>query len=139
MPPAIDAMLQRCDAALVIGDPALYLDHADGWSVEDRPGRAVDQPDGAAVRVGVLGGAPRGAAGGRADGAGRTRATRAWPHRTRLPTPTAGPSGRRSSRAYLRDNIQYVFDERAAMGCGRYYELAAKHGVIDEVRAPVFY
>ena len=26
MPPAIDAMLERCDAALVIGDPALYLD-----------------------------------------------------------------------------------------------------------------
>src|SRR5262245_21179840 len=27
MPPSIDQMLSRCDAALVIGDPALYLDH----------------------------------------------------------------------------------------------------------------
>jgi cyclic dehypoxanthinyl futalosine synthase len=28
MPPSIDQMLARCDAALVIGDPALYLDYA---------------------------------------------------------------------------------------------------------------
>ncbi len=71
MPPAIDAMLERCDAALVIGDPALYLDHQAARSVEDRPGRAVDQPDRAAVRVGVLGGPARRAVGGRADRARR--------------------------------------------------------------------
>ena len=28
MPPDAEAMLARCDAALIIGDPALYLDHA---------------------------------------------------------------------------------------------------------------
>src|SRR5262245_49241192 len=27
MPPSIEAMVERCDAALLIGDPALYMDH----------------------------------------------------------------------------------------------------------------
>ncbi len=43
MPPAIDPMIERCDAALVIGDPALYLDHQAAGLGKDRSRRAVDR------------------------------------------------------------------------------------------------
>jgi hypothetical protein len=42
-------------------------------------------------------------------------------------------------RAYLRDNIRYALGEREAAGLQHYYDLAARHGVIDQVRAPVFF
>ena len=50
-----------------------------------------------------------------------------------------GPERAALGRAYLRDNIQYALGEREAAGLRKYYELAAKHGVIDVVRPAVFY
>ena len=72
MPPDVPSMLNSADAALVIGDPALYYD---GGRLAPRPRRGVDGAHGPALRVRVLGGAAgRGVAGGRgapAGGAGR--------------------------------------------------------------------
>ena len=57
--PDLDAMLASCDAALLIGDPALFVDHRHSrlrrsiWDSLDRPHRT-------AVRVGVLGRPARG-------------------------------------------------------------------------------
>ena len=93
------AMLRRCDAALVIGDAALFLDHAGGRRREDRSGRAVDGDDRAAVRLGVLGRPARGAARRARRRAGRRRATPAWPPPTRSPRRTAGPSAPSSGSA----------------------------------------
>ena len=66
MAPRPAEMLRRCDAALVIGDAALFFDHAARGRREDRPGRAVDEDERAAVRLGVLG-RPAGSADARAD------------------------------------------------------------------------
>ena len=49
------AMLGDADAALLIGDPALFADHRALGAAEDRSRRGVDRDDRAAVRVGVLG------------------------------------------------------------------------------------
>ena len=88
---------ERCDAALLIGDPALYLDHeALGLSKIDL-GEQWTALTGLpfvwafwAGRPGVL--SRRGARRARAR-----RATPAWRRPTRSPTRTAGPSGRRSA------------------------------------------
>ena len=57
MPPDLAAMLSRCDAALLIGDPALFLDHEALGVQKIDLGEQWTRADGAAVRVGVLGGA----------------------------------------------------------------------------------
>jgi len=51
----------------------------------------------------------------------------------------AGPQRAAVCRAYLRDNIQYQLGEREAAGLRRYYDLAAKHDVIDSARPADFY
>ena len=50
-----------------------------------------------------------------------------------------GPERSELCRAYLRDNIKYVLDDRAADGLRRYYELAARHGVIETPQPMTFY
>ena len=49
-------MLARADAALLIGDPALFADHRALGAREDGPRRGLDGDDRPAVRLGVLGG-----------------------------------------------------------------------------------
>jgi len=138
MPPAIDAMLQRCDAALVIGDPALYMDHVAAGLLKIDLGE----------RWTALTGLPF--------------VWAFWAGRPGVPSPAAvsalvqardagvaasaaiadaycGPQRAALGRAYLRDNIRYTLDERAMTGLRKYYELAEKHGVIDAARAPTFF
>jgi chorismate dehydratase len=50
-----------------------------------------------------------------------------------------GPERAAACRAYLRDNIQYRLGEREAAGLRRYYDLAAKHDVIDAAQPAEFY
>jgi predicted solute-binding protein len=40
---------------------------------------------------------------------------------------------------YLRENIRYSLGAREEDGLRRFFELAAAHGVADEVREPLFY
>jgi chorismate dehydratase len=137
-PPAIGPMLEACDAALLIGDPALYLDHqAVGLQKVDlgtewteltalpfvwafwagRPG-VLPEPALQALRD------------ARDAGIAAVDA---------IADAYCGPERAALGRAYLRDNIRYTLDDRAAAGLRRYYELAAKHGVVEAARAAVFY
>jgi chorismate dehydratase len=138
MSPALDAMLQRCDAALVIGDPALYMDHqAAGLSKIDLGEewtRFTRLPFVWAFWAGRAGALP-------------PEAVRALVHARdagvadsdRIADAYCGPARSALGRAYLRENIKYALDSRASEGLRRYYELAARHGLVDTVRAPVFY
>jgi chorismate dehydratase len=138
MPPDLTSMLKRCDAALVIGDPALYAD-ADALGV-------------AKVDLGEHWTQLTGLRFVWAFWAGRTGALS--PHAIDALTHArdsgvaasdsiadayCGPERAALGRAYLRENIQYELDGRAAAGLLRYYELAALHGLVDAARAPVFY
>jgi chorismate dehydratase len=138
MPPDIPSMLRSSDAALVIGDPALYYDNAaDGvlktdlgeqWAAltglpfvwafwAGRPG--VASPEGVAALV-----AARDAGVAASD---------------RIAEAYCGPERSPLGRRYLRENIYYTLGEREQAGLRRYYELAEKHGIVDSVRAPAFY
>jgi chorismate dehydratase len=138
LPPAIGPMIQRCDAALVIGDPALYLDHRAAGLAKIDLGEQWTSLTGLpfvwafwAGRPGVLSAAALAALVEARDvGVAASDA---------IADEYCGPERAALGRAYLRDNIQYVLDERAANGLRRYCELAAKHGVIDVVRPAVFY
>lgn len=138
MAPDAAAMLQACDAALIIGDPALFLDPAVAgvekidlgeqwlsmtglpfvWAFwAGRPG--VMRPDAVAVLT-----AARDAGVAAAD---------------EIAADYCGSERAGLGRAYLRDNIQYVMADREIAGLREYYARAARHGLIEAPREPLFY
>jgi chorismate dehydratase len=138
MPPAFGPMLERCDGALVIGDPALYLDHrAAGLN-------KIDLGDEWTVMTGLpfvwafWAGRP-GALSETALRALTTARDAGVEASDAIADAYCGPERSELCRAYLRDNIKYVLDDRAADGLRRYYELAARHGVIESPRPIAFY
>jgi chorismate dehydratase len=138
MPPDAGSMLRACDAALIIGDPALFLDPT-ALSVEK-----VDlgeewtamtglpfvwafwagRPDALDVRAVRVLTEARDAGVRASDGIARDY---------------CGPEHAAVGQAYLRDNIQYQLGDREQAGLRRYYELAARNGLIDAAREPQFY
>ena len=138
MPPAIDPMIARCDAALVIGDPALYLDHQAAGLGKIDLGEQWTALTGLpfvwafwAGRPGVLSPeAVSALADARDAGVAASDA---------IADAYCGAARATLGRVYLRDNIKYTLDDRAAAGLQKYYDLAAKHGVIERVRPAEFY
>jgi chorismate dehydratase len=138
MPPDPPAMLQRCDAALIIGDPALFFDHAAAGVLKIDLGDQWTAMTGLpfvwavwAGRPDVLHEADVAALVAARDGG--VAASDAIADRY------CGPAQAALGRRYLRENIQYSLGAREEAGLRRYYELAAKHGVVDFFREPAFY
>ena len=138
MPPDAGAMLAACDAALIIGDPALFLDPAVTGVEKIDLGEQWTGMTGLpfvwafwAGRPGIL---PAGAIAAleqaRDAGVADTDA---------IAAAYCGPGRARLGQAYLRDNIQYVMGDREIAAVRKYYELAARHGLIDTSREPLFY
>ena len=138
MPPSADAMLGRCDAALLIGDPALYLDHEARGLLKVDLGEQWAGLTGLpfvwafwAGRAGVLS-AEALAALSEARDAGVAASDA-------IAVAYCGPERAALGRAYLRDNIRYTLDERAEAGLRKYYELAEQYGVVESVKTPAFF
>ena len=138
MPPRVDEMLVRCDAALLIGDPALFLDHVARGLLKVDLGEEWMKLTGLpfvwafwAGRPGAVSSAALEALVGARDGgvAASDQVAAAY-----CP-PEHVPAG----QAYLRENIQYALGEREVAGLRRYYELAENHELVDAARAPAFY
>lgn len=138
MAPDIDAMVTRCDAALLIGDPALYLDHAARGLVKVDLGESWTELTGLPFVWAFWAGLAS-----RLTAAAREALVQARDHGVAASDAIAdaycGPARAALGRAYLRDNIRYTLDDRAAAGLRRYYELAERHGVVDTARAPSFF
>ena len=138
MSPAIEPMIARCDAALLIGDPALYLDHAalglTKIDLGERWTAMTGLPFVWAFWAGPASGISREARSALIHARDQGVAAA-----DRVAEAYCGPERAALGRAYLRDNIQYTLDERAASGLRRYYELAERHGVVDAIRAPAFF
>ena len=138
MPPDPERMLRHCDAALLIGDPALFVDHArlgadkidlgEHWtSLTGLPfvwafwaGRR-DVLSAAAVEALV---AARDAGVAASD---------------EIAAAYCGADRAARGQAYLRENIQYTLGDREEAGLMKYYELAERHGVVDAVAPLLFY
>lgn len=138
MAPDAETMLAENDAALIIGDPALYLDAAALGLEKIDLGEQWREMTGLpfvwafwAGRPGVLSpDAVRALQQARDEGIGASDA---------IADAYCGPERAALGRAYLRDNIQYVMGDREIAGVRKYYELAARHGLIDAPREPRFY
>ena len=140
MSPDLQQMLRRCDAALVIGDNALFTNHealglekidlGEEWSSmtglpfvyafwAGRPG-AVSVGDIAALQD----------ARDKGLGATATIGQQSYPD-----------SPEKAARAdrYLREDVRYALGEREQQGLRRFYELAAEVGVVPAAAELKFY
>jgi chorismate dehydratase len=138
MAPDLATMLARCDAALLIGDPALFLDHESRGLTRTDLGeewtRLTSLPFVWAFwagRAGVLGtehvavlmdARDRGVAASDA-----VAAQYCGPHRTER------------GQTYLRENVRYTLGEREQAGLRLFYELAVDLGVVDDMRRLAWY
>lgn len=138
MAPDAAAGVEGCDAALLIGDPALFLDHASAGLMKIDLGAEWTRMTGLPFVWAVWAGradaltSPHLAALQDARDAGVAASDA-------IADAYCGPERAELCRAYLRDNIQYRLGEREAAGLRRYFELAAKHDVIDAARPADFY
>jgi chorismate dehydratase len=138
MAPDPAAMLRHHDAALIIGDPALFLDHEQSNLLKVDLGQEWTSMTGLpfvwafwAGRPGVVSPAAVGALTAARDaGVAASDA---------IASAYCGPERSARGQAYLRENIRYIVGGREEAGLRRYYELAEKHGLVDETRAPLFY
>lgn len=156
--PDLASMLTRCDAALVIGDTALFLDtdalaHVAADVAERRqwqPGRVVIEPldlgrvwtewTGLPFVYAFWAGTP-GALDGGALAALRTArdlgVTR--PRQIANEYFKGQPGREEAGERYLRDNIRYGLGEEERAGLERFYRYAAEAGVVSDAGPLRFY
>jgi predicted solute-binding protein len=138
MAPNPSEMLARCDAALVIGDAALFFDHEAAGATK--------------VDLGERWTAMTGLPFVWAFWAGRPDALRPDDVRLlieardagvaasdRIADAYCGPGRAALGRRYLRENVRYEWGARELAGLQTYYELALKHGVIEQKSEVWFY
>ena len=138
MAPNPAAMLRRCDAALIIGDAALFLNHdAEGAQKIDL-GEQWTAMTGLPFVWAFWAGRPNALspAGIEALAHARDAGVAASDE---VAAAYCGPDRAPLGQAYLRENIRYTVGDREADGLLKYYELAAKHQVVDRTRALAFY
>jgi chorismate dehydratase len=138
MPPVAAAMLQRCDAALLIGDPALFLDDESLGVLKVDLGEQWTAMTGLPFVWAFWAGRPEvlSAAAVSALLAARDAGVAAADE---IADAYCGSERSARCRAYLRDNIRYGMGAPEEAGLRSYYALAGKHGVAGAVRPMMFY
>ncbi len=138
MAPDLKTMLARCDAALLIGDPALFLDHESRGLTKVDLGeqwtRLTSLPFVWAFwagRPGVLS-----AAHVQSLTEARDRGIEAADE---VAARYCGPERTARGRAYLRENVRYALGEREQAGLRLFYELAVNLGIVEETRPLAWY
>jgi chorismate dehydratase len=130
VPPEVATKVEHLDAALVIGDPALFLDEQSAGLTKIDLGsewtRMTGLPFVWAFWAGREGSVD--AAGVAALQAARDAGIAATDE---IAVTYCGVEHAAVCRRYLSDNIKYRLGERETEGLRRYYELAAKHGFVD--------
>lgn len=138
MPPQPAEMLRRCDAALVIGDAALFFDHeaagVEKIDLGEQWTALTGLPFVWAFWAGRPGALPAELAQRLIESAHQGVAAS-----DAIADAYCGPAQAAHGRRYLRDNIRYHWGERETVGLRRYYDLAVKHGSADQALTPVFY
>jgi chorismate dehydratase len=138
MHPDPQEMLARCDAALIIGDPALFLDHEAMGVLKVDLGEHWTGLTGLPFVWAVWAGRPGVLS--RAHVAALAEARDAGVRASdEVAASYCGPERAALGQAYLRDNIKYVLGDREEAGLRRYYQLAENHGVVDATRPLAFY
>lgn len=139
-PPNLGVMLEQCDAALVIGDNALFLDHS---------ALGLEKVDLGEEWIGMTGlpfvyafWAGRPGVAGPFDIAALQRARDEGVTATRAIGWQMFPdNAEKANRAdlYLRENVKYALGDPEIAGLRRFYELAAEVGAVPAAEDPRFY
>ena len=140
MPPDLERMIAACDAALVIGDNALFAEHEPlGLEKVDLGEEWIGMTGLPFVyafwagRPGILGAADIAALQNARDSGLTATATigrEAFP---------ASPDKAARADLYLRENVKYALGEPEISGLKRFYDLAAEVGVLPASEVPRFY
>jgi chorismate dehydratase len=129
VPPGVAAAVESVDAALLIGDPALFLDHEAAGLTRIDLGTEWTRLTGLPFVWAFWAGRT-----GAVDAAGVVALQEARDagvaDSDAIADAYCGVEHAAVCRAYLRDNIKYRLGDRETEGLRRYYELAATHGVI---------
>ncbi len=138
--PDLDVMLKRCDAALIIGDAALFLDHeqkgldkvdlGEEWTV------LTSLPFVWAAWVGRRDALA--AEHGQALAAARAQGEQAIDDIVARHCPD-DEERRETGRRYLRENVSFGLDERAHDGLRKFYEYAYEQRLVQVQRDLRFY
>lgn len=138
MAPDVDTMLAAADAALIIGDPALFLDPAEKGVEKIDLGEQWTDMTGLPFVWAFWAGRPDALT---PDGVVALEQARdaGVAHADAIAAEYGGPARAALGQAYLRENIQYDLGGREIAGVRKYFELAARHGLIDATREPMFY
>jgi chorismate dehydratase len=138
VPPGSAAAVENCDAALLIGDPALFLDHRAAGLAKIDLGAEWTQLTGLPFVWAFWAGRP-----GVLDAAGVAALQEARDEGIRdsdaIADAYCGVERAGVCRRYLRDNIKYRLGARELEGLRRYYELAANHGLVERAGPVEFY
>ena len=140
MAPDLASMLDKCDAALLIGDNALFVDHV---------GLGVEKVDLGEEWAGMTGlpfvyafWAGRPGIVGQADTAALQQARDEGVRATATIGRESFPDSQDKAALadlYLREHVKYALGEREAEGLRRFYELAAEVGALGQADPVRFY
>jgi chorismate dehydratase len=138
--PDLDAMLQRADAALVIGDPAFEIDPEKHHVTKIDLGAEWKALTGLPFVYAMWVGRP-GAASPEQCRALRHARDAGVAHLPKIAKQVGGGNQRLEQRAleYLRDNLKYGLGKAEQAGLGRFHELAAEIGVVPALEPLRFY
>ena len=129
VPPDAAAAVADDDAALLIGDPALFLDHGKAGLTKIDLGAEWTRMTGLPFVWAFWAGRPDAvdASGIAALQQARDRGTQ---DSDAIADAYCGSRRAEACRRYLRENIKYRLGDRETQGLRRYYELAARHGLV---------
>ena len=131
-------MLRRCDAALVIGDAALFFDHAAARAGKVDLGAEWTALTGLPFVWAFWAGRPGLLTPDHVEtlAAARDAGVAAS---DQIADAYCAPEHAALGRRYLRENIRYDWGPRELEGLRDYYELALKHGLVERADTPTFY
>ena len=138
MAPDADAMLRRSDAALLIGDPALFLDYERMGAEKIDLGEQWTAMTGLPFVWAFWAGRPA-ALNATAVHALQTARDAGVAASDSIAAAYCGPQRAERGSRYLRDNIGYTLGDREHAGLQQYYDFAERHGVIETLAVPAFY
>ena len=138
--PDLDAMLQRADAALVIGDPAFEIDPAKHHVTKIDLGAEWKALTGLPFVYAMWVGRP-GAASAEQCRALQQARDQGVAHLPKIAKQVGAGSDRLEQRAlsYLRDNLKFGLGDTEQAGLRRFHELAAEIGVVPGLAPLRFY
>jgi chorismate dehydratase len=138
--PDLDAMLDRADAALVIGDPAFDIDPATRNVKKIDLGAEWKRMTGLPFVYAMWVGRPSAATAAQCRALQQAR-DRGLAHLADIARDVSGGDREleRRSFLYLRDNLKFSLGDREAAGLRRFHELAAEIGLVPALQPLRFY